>query len=235
MPRQKNTHNQIIKGWETLYQKKREHLYKIFRAYQVPDRALELGCADGVMTQKLCNDFKSLTVIDGSEIFLQQVRQKVRANNLFLVHSLFEEFYTDKKFNTIFMSHILEHLDDPIALLIKSKDWLAHGGRLLIAVPNADSIHRIVGVKLGMLPTKGSLNEQDVILGHKRVYTPKLLKRHVRRAGFKIVHFGGIMIKPLSNRQIEDRWSDKLIDAFFAISDDLPGLCSEIYVIVEKS
>jgi 2-polyprenyl-3-methyl-5-hydroxy-6-metoxy-1,4-benzoquinol methylase len=226
-------HGTIIKGWEKLYHKKREYLYNIFKKYHQSGTALELGSADGIMTKKLCGDFTTLTVVDGSALFLQQVKENVAASNLKLVHSLFEDFTPDRKYDTIFMSHILEHLDDPVSLLIRSRSWLAANGRILVSVPNANSLHRFVGVKLGLLPSHESLNEQDVILGHRRVYSPSLLKQQVTQSGLTIAHFGGIMIKPLSNRQIEAQWSDELIDAFFALSDDFPELCSEIYIVAE--
>lgn len=229
-----NYHNKILQGWQNLYQKKREYLYQNLKKYIVPERALELGSADGIMTQKLCHDFKEVTVVDGSACFLQQVKEKVKVHNLHLAHSLFEDYATNDKFNTIFMTHILEHLDDPVAILRRSQQWLAIGGKVLIAVPNANSLHRLVGVKMGILPCKDALNEQDRLLGHQRVYTPELLKQHVREAGYKVNHFGGIMVKPISNRQIEQQWSDELIDAFFALGEDMPELCSEIYVVAEQ-
>lgn len=129
------------------------------------------------------------------------------------------------------MTHIIEHLDEPVQLLKQARGWLAPKGRILIAVPNAKSLHRYIGVKLGMLPRIDAFNEQDVILGHKRVYSSDLLRRHVAEAGLSLEKFGGLMVKPLSNRQIEKQWSNELIEAFFAISEDLPELCSEIYVV----
>jgi hypothetical protein len=42
------------------------------------------------------------------------------------------------------------------------------------------------------------------------------------------------MIKPLSNRQIEEQWSDEQIKAFFDLGDDMPEYCSEIFLIAEK-
>lgn len=226
-------HNTILSDWEKLYHKKRDNLYNVLREYIVPPRILELGCADGIITEKLCKDFEKVTVVDGSQIFLDEVRDHVKARNLSTVLSLFEEYSPSERFNTIFMTHILEHMDKPLALLKRAKEWLIPGGRVLIDVPNAQSLHRLVGVKLGMLASTDALNEQDIILGHKRVYTPKLLKEHVRKAGYRILKFGGLMIKPLSNRQIEGQWSDELIDAFFALSDELPELCSEIYIVAE--
>lgn len=228
-------HEKIIEGWQKLYRMKREYLYQRFKMYHLPDKALELGSADGIMTETLCQDFHSVTVVEGAKIFLEQLQAKVNAPNLTLVHSLFEEYSTTEKFNTIFMTHILEHLDNPVAVLKHSQQWLAAQGRVLIAVPNANSLHRLVGVKLGMLPTKDALNEQDLLLGHQRVYTPELLRQQIQEAGFKIIHWGGIMIKPLSNRQIEQQWSAELIEAYLELGEEMPELASELYVVAEKS
>lgn len=224
-------HSEILNGWEKLHQKKQEYLYLTLRQYSSPGQALELGSADGTMTAMLCRDFDRVVVVDGSTIFLEQVKSRLNATNVILVHSLFEDFVPPEPCDSIFMTHILEHLDDPVAILRRSQQWLAPNGKLLIAVPNADSLHRLVGVKMGLLPAKDALNQQDVLLGHQRVYTSELLRSHIHQAGFEVEHFGGVMVKPLSNRQIEQQWSDELIAAFFALGEDFPELCSEIYAI----
>lgn len=227
--------NRIVSGWEKLYGKKREYLYKKIRQHTNGNLILEMGCADGEMTQRLVSDYLDVTVVDGSKTFLDALSKKITAKNIHFQLSLFEHYSPEKKFDLIIMAHILEHLDDPIAILKKSKDWLKPNGQIFVAVPNAQSIHRMIGVKLGMLPKIDSLNEQDKILGHKRVYTPELLKSHIFEAGFKIEKFGGCMLKPLSNRQIETQWSDELIEAFFALGDDYPELCSEIFAVLVKT
>lgn len=227
-------HNDIVKGWEKLYTKKRERLYKAIQKYHVPGNALELGSADGIMTEKLLPEFSSFTVIDGSQLFLDQLNAKITSDRLRTVHSLFEEYESAERYDNIFATHILEHLPDPVLVLKKAKTWLSDKGRIFIAVPNANSLHRLIGVKMGMLERRDSLNDQDLKLGHLRVYTPEMLKKHVTDAGLNILHFGGLMVKPISNRQIEEHWSDELIDAFFALGDDMPELCSEIYIVAGK-
>lgn len=224
-------HNSILSGWENLYQLKRQKLFLTLRPHHVPGHGLELGSADGIMTEKLLPDFETLTVVDGSQTFLDQIRARITSPKLKLVHSLFETFQPERKYSTIFMTHIIEHLDDPVGVLRKARGWLAPGGRILIAVPNAKSLHRYIGVKLGMLERTDAFNEQDVALGHKRVYTPEMLRAHVLEAGLTTIKIGGLMVKPLSNRQIEKQWSEDLIEAFFALSEDMPDLCSEIYVV----
>jgi len=223
-------HSAVVKGWEKLYEKKQSYLYEVLKRHFVLGSALELGCGDGTITRKMCEDFESVTVVEGSKVFIKEARERVKASNLRFVNTLFEEFTSSERFNTIFMAHILEHLDVPVKLLGRSKRWLATDGKVLIVVPNANSLHRLVGVKLGMLKRKDELDKGDRLVGHKRVYTPQLLWQHVRKAGFRIIYNGGCMLKPLSNRQMES-WSSELIEAFFAVGEDMPELCSEIYAI----
>lgn len=226
----------VIEGWSTLYQKKRQKLVDAFSPYFKKGSALELGVADGVMTSKLVSFFDDYTIVDGSKLHLEQTIKFLSdqgIQSVYAVYSFFEDFNPSKKYDVIMMTHILEHMDHPIDLLKKARSWLKPEGLIFLAVPNCNSLHRYIGVELGMIEQIDSLNEQDKILGHKRVYGPELFKKHIQEAGLSVIKFGGLMVKPLSNRQIESQWTDDLINAFFAISNIFPELCSEIYAITE--
>jgi 2-polyprenyl-3-methyl-5-hydroxy-6-metoxy-1,4-benzoquinol methylase len=224
----------VIAGWEKLYSLKIKRMVNLFKPYFQGNTVLEMGVADGEMTGHLVNHFADYTLIDGSKTHLDETMKKLAGMNMErvnAVHALFEEYKPSKKYDAIIMAHILEHLEDPVGMLRKAKEWLSKNGRIFIAVPNAGSLHRQVGVKLGILEYPHSLSKQDKILGHFRVYYPDEVRRHVRQAGYRIEKFGGLMVKPLSNRQIASQWSNELIDAFFALSEDFPELCSEIYIV----
>lgn len=230
--------SKVIAGWEELYSQKRRRMVEAFCPYFRGNAALELGVADGEMTQYLVSHFPDYTIVDGSKKHLEQTLEKlsiIGIENIEATCSLFEDYKTHRKFDAIIMAHILEHLEDPVAVLKRAKYWLKDGGRFFIVVPNANSLHRHIGVKLGMLERPDSLNEQDRIVGHRRVYFPDQFKEDVRLAGLTIIKFGGLMVKPISNRQIEAQWSKELIEAFFALSGDFPDLCSEMYIVAEVS
>ena len=230
-----NSYNdQIIDGWKNLYKKKRLYLYKILKSFFSGKSALELGCADGEMTKLISKDFKNITVVDGSIKFINSVKTMLNDNDIEFQYSTFENFSTNKTFDTIFMCHILEHLQDPVYILKKAKKWLKKSGKILIAVPNAKSLHRNVGVKMGLIETEYSLNPQDKKLGHLRVYDIDTLNNDIASAGLKTAHWGGCMLKPLSNRQMEEQWSNELIDAYFEIGKKYPEICSELYLIATK-
>jgi hypothetical protein len=193
--------------------------------------ALELGPASGYMTKLLINEFDNLHIVEGSENLLKQIPEY---SNVTKFHSLFEEFETNYKYSTIIMSHVLEHIEDPVAVLTKIYDWLDDDGVFLISVPNAKSIHRMVAVEMGLLSSIYELNSRDNELGHYRVYDHDALKAHLMQAGYKIKETGGVFLKPISNGQIEKNWSAEMINGFYKVGKYFQEYCAEIFVVCSR-
>jgi 2-polyprenyl-3-methyl-5-hydroxy-6-metoxy-1,4-benzoquinol methylase len=202
--------------------------YESIRPHFHGESCLELGPADGEMTSRLVRDFERLTVVDGSAQLLQRLPN---VPHLRKVHALFEDFVPEERFDTVVMEHILEHVDAPVELLRRGAQWLAPGGVLIAGVPNGHSFHRLVAVKMGMLQHPCELNERDHLLGHRRVYTPATFHADVRAAGLTIRASGGVFFKPLSNKQMEDSFSEALIQGFYELGKDFPDHAAELFVV----
>ena len=197
------------------------------------DDILEVGCAEGFMTQELSKNFKSITAIDASEKMIGEAK-KLYLKNVDFICTLFEEYNPEEKFSNIVLCNILEHVRDPIELLKKSREWVKDGGSIVVLCPNAQSVHREIGVLAGMMSDIHDLNETDIRVGHRRVYDIKSLKEDIEVADLKIVKWGGIFLKPLSNSQMAPL-DDKVIDAFYLIGKKLsPEVLTEIYVQCKK-
>jgi 2-polyprenyl-3-methyl-5-hydroxy-6-metoxy-1,4-benzoquinol methylase len=194
-------------------------------------RALELGPASGYMTKSLVKEFDTIDLVEGSESLLQQIPDYP---NIRKFCSYFEEFETKEKYETIIMSHVLEHIEDPVLVLQRIYNWLDADGVFLVSVPNAKSIHRIVAVEMGLLKSVYELNSRDHELGHYRVYDMDSLKSHVKEAGFNIKEVGGIFLKPVSNGQIEQHWTSEMIEGFYKAGKHFQENCAEIFVACVK-
>lgn len=205
--------------------------YLSLKPYFKGESCLELGPALGHMTKYLVDDFTSLHLVEGSEDLLDQIPNY---KNVTKHNSYFEEFKTDQKFDTIIMSHVLEHIEHPINVLKLIYSWLSDNGVFLISVPNAKSIHRLAAVEMGLLNNEYELNQRDHELGHYRVYDLNTLKEDIINAGYKIVDEGGIFFKPLSNGQIENNWNEDMIKGFYKLGKKFPQYCAEIYVACSK-
>lgn len=202
--------------------------YETIKPKLVGSKALELGSAEGEMTQFLINDFEQLTIVEGAAELLTQIPEHA---NLIKVHAIFEEFQPEQLFDSIIMEHVLEHVDDPVGLLSRVKKWLVPSGRLFLGVPNGNSIHRLVAVKMGLLDNPCQLNSRDHALGHRRVYTPETFRVDIEKSGLKVLEMGGVYFKPLSNGQIQEHWSEEMIRGFYELGKDFPEFAAEIYAV----
>lgn len=192
-------------------------------------RILELGCADGLMTEILVGNFDEIVAVDGSESLIEMAKKNVKGNVTFHC-ALFEEFEPQEKFDTIIMTHVLEHVIEPVSLLKRTKNWLNEKGIILICVPNATSLHRKIGKAMGFINELTEPSEADIKLAHRRVYSIDTLKKDIQKADLNIETWGGIFLKPRPSSVME-LWDDDVLDAFYEVGKELPIYCSELYAV----
>lgn len=211
-----------------LIRRRYQHLSQYFKG----SSCLEMGCADGAGTAVLLEHFDHLTVVDGSSVALDNIGKQYPS----ITRSAcdFETMDFSGSFDTIMLAHILEHVDDPVEILLKAKESLAPNGVMIVDVPNGDSLHRQMGVHLGLLDSRVELNEADLSIGHQRVYTPETLLIDIHSARLKIVEFGGMFIKVLPQSDTELLFDDRQIEAMFQVGVDNPSVAAEIYAIVTQ-
>lgn len=209
--------------------------FTVCRAYFTGTRVLELGCADGGTTALLAKVFKEVVAVDGSRLAVARLRKHVHSPRVKVIEGLFETLSLTDFFDTIFMGHILEHVEDPVKLLKKYSHNLAPHGRIIITVPNALSLHRLAAVSMGILKSPYDVTPQDIAIGHRRVYDRTRLHRDIERAGLRVYKDDGYWLKPLSNAQIARQWNAKQIHAFMELGRAFPTNCAELVVVCTKS
>lgn len=207
--------------------------FQVAERYLVGDTLLEMGPAEGVMTELLAKTGKKMTIVEGSGLFCEDLRKRFPEANV--VHALFEEFQPDQLFDNIILGHVLEHVQDPVDILARAKNWLKPGtGRVFAAVPNSRSVHRQAAVIMGMLPQEDALNEMDIHHGHRRVFSPESFRNAFYQAGLNVEVFGGYWLKPLSNSQLEKDWTPQMMDAFMLLGERYPDIAGNIYVVAKR-
>jgi 2-polyprenyl-3-methyl-5-hydroxy-6-metoxy-1,4-benzoquinol methylase len=208
--------------------------YELLEKYFVGTTCLELGPANGEGTTYLLDHFSKVVAVDGSQQAIDDLKERFPTDDkLETVCSYFEELELDEKFDTIVLAHVLEHVDNPNEILVVAKKFLKPEGVLIVDVPNALSLHRQIGVEMGLLKEVTELNEGDLSIGHKRVYTPEVFKKEVEAAGLKIARYGGVYIKILSNAQSETVLNDEQLDALHVVGERYPEIAAEQYVVAQ--
>jgi len=199
----------------------------------VGKKILNLGLGNGKTSNILDEFVKEQIVIEGSKKIIDLFSFKSPRTTF--VESYFENYNTASKFEVILANHVLEHVNDPVKLMEeKFSSWIKKDGIIFITVPNAKSLHRLIGKEMGLLKSEYDLNNSDREGGHQRVYDINILRNHIEKAGFEMVDFGGYNIKMVSLMQMKD-WSQELLDAIFEVSKKMPpDICANIWATVRK-
>jgi hypothetical protein len=66
------------------------------------------------------------------------------------------------------------------------------------------------------------------------VYTSETFKRDIEAAGLRILESGGVFFKPLSNQQIQDHWTEDMIQGFYEIGKSFPEYAADLYAVCQR-
>jgi len=97
---------------------------------------LDLGCSTGQFTRKLASEFGGANV-HGADISEKSISRCSRRSSEINYHHIDDEFYSKhgKKYQYVLLSHVLEHQEDPAAMLKEVKGLLREDGALILSVP----------------------------------------------------------------------------------------------------
>lgn len=191
---------------------------------------LELGGATGQLTSLMCVGTQRYTLVEGSH--LNCIRLRERLADVDVIESFWEDYTPTEQFSDIILFGALEHYSDPVELLARCAGWLEPGGRILISVPNGRSLHRQVGVQMGLLTDPLELVDADRIQGHLRNYDVDLMRQHITAAGLRVVHHEGLFMKLAPNRLMLD-WPPELVLAIDDVAKQYPEVAAEIFMVAE--
>lgn len=134
-------------------------------------QVLEVGCRHGKTLQLLRERCRIEPF--GVEPGEDEAEQARRAGIDCFTGALEDFDPGERRFDHVQWFHVLEHVHDPLAALLKLRDLLAPGGSLLIEVPNVYQPY-------------GLLEENFFQNVHLVSYSPNTLPALLRRAGFEV-------------------------------------------------
>lgn len=183
------------------------------------DRVIELGYGEGVTLTRLSPLARHYTVVEGAPSLVTLMARK--HPEIEAVHALFEDHRPTEPCDKLLALHVMEHVDDPVALARHLRSWLKADGEIVVVVPNRESLHRQLAVLMGLQPALDTLGARDRLVGHQRVYDLASLEQHLREAGFEPFERRGFFLKTLPNGMMLGH-SPELIQALNLLGDRLP-------------
>jgi len=140
---------------------------------QPQGRLLDVGCGSGTQIEMMHSIGWSAEGVDHDAVAVKHARRKGLRVNL---GTLEAQEYPEYHFDAVVMSHVIEHVHNPLRLMKECYRILKSGGRVVLVTPNGKSWgHRMFqDAWLGLDPPR-----------HLHVFTPRSLCQLVERAGFQ--------------------------------------------------
>jgi 2-polyprenyl-3-methyl-5-hydroxy-6-metoxy-1,4-benzoquinol methylase len=200
---------------------------------------LELGSYKGDFTRRFLPYFDDITCVEASDDAIAVAKNEF-GDKIKYINSLFETVTLPTKYENIVLTHVLEHINDPVAVLKRINDeWLTDTGRFFLVCPNANAPSRQIAVKMGLISHNSAVTPAEKEHGHHITYTLDTLERDAKAAGLKVVYRSGIFFKVLANFQWDrllqtDIISKEYLEGCYELGQQYPDLCSSIFLMCEK-
>lgn len=142
-------------------------------------RILDVGCGGGQLLVAARAAGATVCAVDPAA----HAREACRRQGLEHVAQL--EALGERLFDGIVMSHVLEHVPDPAAVLASLRARLAPGGWLGLEVPNRASLRALASPR--WMTTLGADERHRAFPAHLWYFTPRTLALAAARAGLELV------------------------------------------------
>lgn len=223
-----------FENYKVLYRRKK--VLEVIDSFHA-ETILEIGC--GLAPLFLYAKDKNFTIVEPSKQFYENaIKLSVNDSNVECIRGFFEEC-VDKleigKYDMIICSGLLNEVPDPNRLLkairmVGGKETILH-----VNVANAYSIHRLLGVEMGILRDAFDQTEGNKIMQQNTNFDMEMLHAIIEANGMCVIEDGSYFIKPFSHRQMWEMLEKKIInedvlDGLYKLSQYMPQFGSEIYV-----
>lgn len=162
---------------------------------------LVVGLGDGTWCEALstfARNGDTLYALDCDEERLNRFRMVFP--DFEFIHETAFAHRPSQRYNTIVAANVIEHVSDPVGLLSRFRRWLRPGGRVLLAVPNANSVHYHVERANGAAL---AADEERNRGHHARAYTFDRLEAEVIQSGLLVDRYSGVGLHPVAPEMMQ--------------------------------
>jgi ubiquinone/menaquinone biosynthesis C-methylase UbiE len=209
-----------------------------FLAKGVGARILEVGVGSGDITLALAKQYSQITFVEPDPSICRFVLGRLKEETIdsvdYICSGIEQADLPVGVYDYVIMLGVLEHIQDPILALQKVATLLKPGGSVHISVNLAGSLHRWLGVSLGILSSPEQLTDGDRQHGHFRIYTAELLANELNSAGLTLNYSLPFYLKPLPTAHLATL-PENFHDALFLMGQKFPEFASYLYVEAHKT
>ena len=224
-----------FEDYQIVYRRKK--ILEILRQYK-PQSILEIGCGMEPLFQYIDLDYHKYIIVEPSNVFFDHAVYLADGDTrIKCYHGFFplEEVFKDVPFDFVICSSLLHELDEPIAFLNGVRKVCNYDTIVHINVPNANSFHRILAMKMKLIENVHEFSERNKLYQQHSVYDMDELSRSIELCGFEVQDKGSYFLKPFTHTQMykmmsEEIINERVLDGLYDMIELLPDMGSEIFV-----
>lgn len=197
---------------------------------------LEIGCGkSSILNYLKIEEFDRYTVIEpDDELKLNEIYDKIT-----WYPYKFEDCANllPNTYDFIVINSVLHTVKDPKLFLYWLKEICNDTTTIYLSVPNARSLHRLIGLNFGIITNIYDKSVLDKEFNYHSVFDIDKLRELVNSNGFKILEYVTYCLKPFSDKQMDNIINRELFDGLVDITyfnTNLSELGCEIGVLVTK-
>lgn len=204
------------------------YAFNIFKDLIKGKTVLEIGSADGLMTEKIVNIAKKLDVVEPSKTYCDSIKNIKGINLIF--NDFIENIYFEDTYEVVLMASLLHHIEHPDNFLLEIKKRF-NDSIILATVPNMTSLHRQMGVEMGLLNSVYDQTERNKKYQQFGRFDMNSFKKLFEDCGYEILESYGYMLKPFSSEiMLKLNLSEKQLNALFNLGKRYQKICSQLFV-----
>lgn len=237
-----DNYNKIYSFEEVLKKFRSRKIIEVLDRY-APKRILEIGCGYEPNFQNY-TDFASYVAVEPGTAAFDYAAQLGAGDARVEIRNGLLEDVADQlvgvDFDCIILPGLLHEVADPTGFLQLVRAIGGSEVMVYINVPNANSVHRIVGMEMGLIENTSQLTERNIFLEQQRVYSSGSLEIELRKVWpeLEILDSGTFFLKPFTHAQMHGMTAkglldDGVFDALYKATDVLTDYGSELFVVAK--
>lgn len=203
-----------------------------------PKRLLEVGCGWDAIAHHWAG-YAHCSIVEPGAQFAQQARSALQHDaKVTVIEAFLEEAHAalaGQSFDVILLSGLLHEVPDPLSILKQVKAYCHANTLIHVNVPNAQSMHRLLALEMGLISDVKQASDLQRSLGQPRIFDAQQLKDLAAAADLQVVEAGSYFIKPFTHQQMQHLieqglLTEAMLDGLWGLARHFPEAGSEIFV-----
>lgn len=207
------------------------------------DKVLEIGPGYSALSVELFPNSRMVLLEPSEDLQRHNNARFFNSTNIAVLGDDLESFFNSPNkdsFDLVILSSVFHEFINPNLELSRIHSLLSDNGQLFMVVPNNESIHRLLGVHIGVLKSSTSLTTTEQIMQQHANYSSSEITKKLEEHNFKVEFLTTNFVKPHTHLQMQ-QWVDdgslttEMLEHLYDLSKFFAPYNSEIFLLARKS